>query len=183
MRYLLIILGSFLNRVRGGLFDNLPCNKLYFPLYVGGLLCYSMGWDLQLFITGFLACYLGQQIVGWGAYVGCLTTGFKPHAECDMIDEVINACRITLDGKVYKLIDYPRCWGFCGLTIRGLVWSLPIGLVNHSLLTQLSGLTMGIAYLIPTIILWKTKYHEGKYAWNVGEWIFGGILTSAILWG
>lgn len=165
--------GAFLNRVRGGLFD-IPCNKLFYPLFFGVLCSYAGGWN----VSGFLACYVGQQIAGWGAYIGALTVGAKPAAECQMIDDIVNAARISFKGRSWYLKDYPRAWGFVALALRGLVWTFLIGLAFQSLAIMASGLLMPVCYLLPTLALWYTKHNADKTAWNIGEWLWGFVLTG-----
>ena len=179
MKFLLTLVGSFLNRVRGGLFDWLPCNKIFYPLFIGALICTN----IETFICGALAAYVGQQIVGWGSYIGSLTCGVKPSPECAMIDEIINELHITFKGHKVYLTDYPRAWGFVGLMIRGLIWTFLIGLAMNNINVMLSGVLMPVAYTIPTILLLKTKYNNTKTAWNIGEWIWGFILTTFIIYG
>lgn len=170
-------IGAFLNRVRGGLFD-IPCNKLFYPLFFGFLCSYAGGWNVSGLVSGFLACYVGQQIAGWGAYIGALTVGAKPAAECQMIDDIVNAARISFKGRSWYLKDYPRAWGFAALTLRGLVWTFLIGLAFQSLAIMASGLLMPVCYLLPTLALWYTKYNQDKTAWNIGEWLWGLNLTG-----
>lgn len=169
--------GAFLNRVRGGLFD-IPCNKLFYPLFFGVLCSYAGGWNVSGFVSGFLACYVGQQIAGWGAYIGALTVGAKPAAECQMIDDIVNAAHISFKGRCWYLKDYPRAWGFAALALRGLVWTFLIGLAFQSLAIMASGLLMPVCYLLPTLALWYTKHNADKTAWNIGEWLWGFVLTG-----
>ena len=180
MNYIFIVLGSFLNRVRGGLFENLKFNKIFFPIFVGCLGLISEA-SIASFLSKFIAGYVGQQIAGWGAYVGSLTTGAKPSEECSLIDDLINECRITLLGKVFYLKDFPRTWGFCGLLLRGLLWSYIVGTAFNSIPVMVSGVLMPVCYLIPTLILWHTSHNQDKTAWNLGEWIWGAVLTSFIV--
>lgn len=180
MRYVFILLGAFLNRIRGGLFD-IPLNKIYFPIYLSILAYFYYNLNIEGLVSVFLAGYIGQQIIGWGAYIGSLTVGAKPSVENEMIDEIINALRITIDGRTYHVINAPRVWGFCGLFLRGLVWTIPLGLAVNSLKVMLCGGLMPVCYLIPTIILYKTKYAKTKTAWNIGEYLWGACLTAFMI--
>lgn len=177
LRTVVSVAGAFLNRVRGGLFD-IPFNKLFYPLFFGILCSYAGGWNIPGFVSGFLAGYVGQQIAGWGAYIGALTVGAKPAAECPMIDDIVNAARISFKGHSWYLKDYPRAWGFAALALRGLVWTFLTGLAFQSPAIMASGLLMPVCYLLPTLALWYTKHNADKTAWNIGEWIWGFVLTG-----
>jgi hypothetical protein len=161
MYTLLKVIGAFLNRIRGGLWD-VPINKIYYPIFLG-------------FITNNilvpLGAYLGQQICGWGAYIGSITTGVKPAEECKWIDWCVK-----------KLENYPRLWGSAALAIRGLIWNACIALFYPSLSFVFVGLLMPVCYIIPTILLYKTKYNNTKAAWNIGEVLWGSLQTGALLW-
>lgn len=94
--------GALLNRIRGGLWDP-PVNKIYYPLFLGLV-------TNNIFTP--IGAYAGQQICGWGAYIGSITTGVAPATECKWIDWCVQ-----------KLTKYPRLWGSAALAIRGLVWT------------------------------------------------------------
>lgn len=178
----LIILGAILYRVRGGLGD-INNNKIYFPLFIGLLYGWIFSWDIKAIINGTLGAYIAQQIAGWGAYRGSLIAGAKPATECSMIDDIINSLKITVDGRIYQAINMPRFWGFLGCSLRGLVSSYLIGSNIPDSAIKYCGILVGVCYLIPTIILWKTKYHNTKLAWNLGEYLEGALYVGALLWG
>ena len=167
----LAIIGSFLNRIRGGLFKWLPFNKIFFPLFMLVLVYYlgSHSWKESLCV--FIGAFVGQQICGWGKYISALTVGYLDRDEIEVyaIDDVCNSIKI----KNWKLIEHPRCYGFVALALRGLIWTSGIGLAINTLWYILIGLLMPVAYSIPTLILLKTKHNKDKTAWNIGEWIWG----------
>lgn len=162
---LLVMCGGFFNRVRGGLDiwfgENAPLNKIWFPLFLG--LATKNGWVA-------VACYIGQQICGWGAYIGSLTTGVKPAPECKVIDWLCKPFEFNA-----------RWWGFVALAIRGLVWMAPIAIAMQNWQVLLMGFYFPICYAIPTLLLLKTKYNNTKAAWNIGEILWGMLLTYALV--
>lgn len=185
MEYLLNLLwaivfclgGAALNRIRGGLefpkVGELPLNKLWQPLVYAvavAAFCPYGSINLWLFLLWQFACmYLGQQICGWGTYIGELTTGNKSsREECEVIDDLI------------KNISSPRVYGFCGLSLRGFLWTFLLGLPLYNIWLMLSGLLMGTAYLAATLICQLNGTATGKRPWNLGEWIWGGFLWLSI---
>lgn len=162
---LLVALGGFFNRVRGGLDvwfgDNAPLNKIWFPLFLAAIT--KNGWMAP-------ACYIGQQICGWGAYIGSLTTGVKPAPECKIIDWLCKPFEFNA-----------RWWGFVALAIRGLVWMAPIAIAMKNWQLLLMGFYFPVCYAIPTLLLLKTKYNNTKAAWNIGEILWGMLLSYAVL--
>lgn len=162
---LLVVLGGFFNRVRGGLDvwfgDNAPLNKIWFPLFLAAIT--KNGWVA-------VACYIGQQICGWGAYIGSLTTGVKPAPECKVIDWLCKPFEFNA-----------RWWGFVALAVRGLVWMAPIALAMKNWELLLIGFYFPVCYAIPTLLLLKTKYNNTKTAWNIGEILWGMLLSYAVL--
>lgn len=95
-----------------------------------------------------------------------------------MIDDIVNAARISFKGYSWYLKDYPRVWGFAALALRGLVWTFLTGLAFQSPAIMASGLLMPVCYLLPTLALWYTKHNADKTAWNIGEWLWGFVLTG-----
>ena len=172
--------GAILYRIRGGGFGDIPNNKIYFPIFIGILYGILSNWSIEYIINGFAAAYIAQQITGWGTYRSALVSGstdYRVEEECPMIDDIINTLKITFDDKVYKISDYPRICGFIGCSLRGLLSSFIIG--SNIACTELKycGILVGLCYLIPVIILWKTKYHNTKTAWNIGEYLEGALYT------
>lgn len=162
---LLSLVGSFLNRVRGGLFKWLPANKIFYPIFLS-LIGYP---DWRLCLSIFVGAFTGQQICGWGKYISALTVAKLNREEIEVysIDEICNK----------YFLNRPRIYGFVALSLRGLIWTSGIGLAINTLWYILIGLLMPVAYTIPTLLLLKTKHNEDKTAWNLGEWIWGFIMT------
>lgn len=159
------IFGGLFNRIRGGadiwFGENAPFNKVWFPIFLG-----IVTWN-PLVVLG---CYIGQQICGWGAYIGSLTTGVKPAEECAAIDWLCGPFE-----------DTPRFWGFMTLAFRGLLWTFFIAAAMLNPWIVLIGLWMPVSYAIATLIFYFTKYNNTKAAWNLGEIIWGTILTYGVI--
>ena len=175
LKFICIIGGGFLNRVRGGLFD-FSGNKILFPLFLS-----FFGGSFDTAICTFIAAYVGQQF-GWGTYIGALYGTSPTQAEVSEIDEIVNSLKITFDNKVIYLRDYPRLWGFTALALRGLLWSFLIGLALHSVVLMLCGVLMPICYMLTYFIDYYLLKKGGKTSWNLGEWLWGGVLTAFVLW-
>lgn len=166
VRLVASLIGALLFRIRGGLFD-IIANKIYFPVFIGLTYSYLWDWSINLGLLGFITAYVAQQVAGWGAYRGALVAGAAPAPECSLIDDVLN--------KSEWLKAHPRVWGFCGCSLRGLLSSFLLGLLAQSLIVGVSGLLVGVCYLIPTLLLWYTKWHNTKAAWNIGEYLEGAL--------
>ena len=175
LKILCIGVGGFLNRIRGGLFD-FSGNKLLFPLFLS-----FFGGNWEIMICTFIAAYVGQQF-GWGTYIGALYGTAPTQAEVSEIDEIVNSVKITFGGKVFYLKDYSRLWGFSALALRGLLWTFLIGLALHDVILMFAGLFMPFCYSVSYFIdkYWLKKC--GKTAWNLGEWLWGGVLTAFVSW-
>ena len=171
IRLIASLIGALLFRIRGGLFD-IVANKIYFPVFIGITYSYLWDWSINLGLLGFITAYVAQQIAGWGAYRGALVAGAAPAPECALIDDVIN--------KSEWLKARPRVWGFCGCSLRGLLSSFLLGLLAQSLIVGVSGLLVGVCYLLPTLLLWYTKWHNTKAAWNIGEYLEGALFMCCI---
>jgi len=166
---LFILLGAFLNRVRGGLFKWLPCNKVLFSLLFSFIAGFYSSFDVNVCICTFIAVFAGQQCCGWGKYIGALTTGEVNPDEVEVY---------AIDKICERFIDKPRLYGFITLGLRGIIWTFPIGLVINNIWYILSGALMPVCYSIPTLLLLKTKHNKDKTAWNIGEWIWGGVMSG-----
>ncbi len=175
IRILWMAVGALLNRVRGGLFD-FSGNKLLFPLFLA-----LFARDIETTICVFVAAYVGQQF-GWGTYIGALFGAAPSQAEVPQIDEIVNSVRITLHGKVVYLSEYPRIWGFAALGLRGLMWSFFIGLAVRSIPVMLCGVLMPLCYLFGEALDRLLFKRGGKTAWNLGEWLWGAVLTGFVIW-
>jgi hypothetical protein len=198
---LIILLSSFLWRVRGGLRINdkkLPLNKVWYAVFFAIYGCLYFGWGVELFLIGFIASYASWQLYGWGPYLGGLLKGTSFNrdvdAECELIDDLLYPCRITFgeksakwfnillgwtglhaEPKTYWLKDYGHLFGFCGTSLTGLIITFLWGLFLNDFWVMVSGLGMGVCYAIGGLI-----NNEGKNGWNIGEWIFGGYLGAIL---
>lgn len=175
VKILAIAGGAFLNRVRGGLFDFCG-NKLLFPLF----LSLAAGCPGAVLCT-FIAAYVGQQF-GWGTYIGALYGSRPTQAEVPQIDEIVNSVKFTFKGKTVYLSEYPRVWGFAALALRGLMWSFFIGLALQSVPVIVCGVLMPVCYALTGFLDRMVIKKGGKTAWNLGEWLWGAVLTAFVLW-
>lgn len=184
----IILLSSFLWRVRGGLrFNNkkLPANKIWYAVFFALCGYFHFG-NSQVAIIGFICCYASYQLYGWGLYVGRLLNGGElnpnlvQYRECELIDDLLYPMHITLKGQKYYLYQHPRLFGFCGTTLTGLIITFLWGLYLGNLVIMVSGLGMGAVYWIGGQI--EKIYPLGKSGWNWGEWIFGAYLGGWLVW-
>ena len=182
MKALLIsLIDSFLWRVRGGLRmykdKKFPLNKIWFAVAFGIEAGILKGWDWSLAITTMIATLVSYQIYGWGEAVGCLLCGSKPYPErsdCDLIDDILDTAKITIKGKTIYLTDYPVLWGWCWLSLRGLILSFIIGLALNSIPFMLCGIAMGTVYWLGG--QFNKLIDDGKCGWKWAEWFFGAYL-------
>lgn len=177
MNIVVSLLSSFLWRVRGGLRilgKKIPLNKIWYAIFFAYLFCE----DWKTFLVYFIACYTSYQLYGWGRYIGALCSGGKvsEEKECELIDDLLDNCRITWKGKVYKLIDYPRLYGFLGTSLTGLIITFLWGLALNNLGLMQAGIGMGVCYWLGTLL--EKIYPLGKSGWNWGEWIFGAYMGA-----
>lgn len=183
MIYLIISLSAFLWRVRGGLWkEYIPENKIWYALFFSVCGYFHFGNNLEKAIVGFVACYASYQLYGWGLYVGRLLSGGKLYPnlnrECELIDDLLYSCRVSYKGKTVWLYEYPKLFGFCGVTLTGLIITFLWGLYFGSLPLMLSGLGMGVCYWLGGK-LEKLKA-LGKSGWDWSEWLFGAYLGGAL---
>lgn len=177
-----ILLSSLTFRIRGGLRvpftdKKFPLNKYWFAVCYAILACCLTDWKLDFALTMAIACLVSTQVYGWGEAVGCLLCGSKPTPErgdCDLIDDILDCAKITIKGKVFMLTDFPKLWGWCWLSLRGLILTFIIGLALNSIPYMFCGLSMGIIYLFGG--LFNKIIDDGKYGWKWSEWFFGGTL-------
>ena len=74
---IVIVLSSFLWRVRGGLRfygRKVPANKIWYALFFCVIGCFSFE-SIEKSVIGFVACYVSYQLYGWGLYIGRLLEG------------------------------------------------------------------------------------------------------------
>ena len=142
------------------------------------------GNSLEKAIIGFICCYVSYQLYGWGLYIGRLLEGGKlnsnlvQYRECELIDDLLYSCRVSFKGKTVWLYEYPKLFGFCGVTLTGLIITFLWGLYFGNLSLMLSGLAMGVCYWLGGL-LEKLKA-LGKSGWDWGEWLFGAYLGGAL---
>lgn len=164
---LIVILSALLWRIRGGwLKEYIPANKIWYAVFFAVLSCINFCFTAENFTIAFTDCYASYQLYGLGAYVGALLMGSTPHAECELIDNLLR-----------KLESKPKLWGFCGTCLTGLIITFLWGLFIQDLGLMLSGLGMGLCYALGGLI-----NNEGKNGWNLGEWIFGAYEGAWLAW-
>lgn len=166
---LIVISSALLWRIRGGLRvkgKKLPANKIWYAVFFAVLSCINFCFTAENFTIAFIDSYASYQLYGWGAYLGCLLMGSTPHAECELIDDLLR-----------KLENKPKLWGFCGICLTGLIITFLWGLFWADLWLMLSGLVMGPCYWIGGKI-----NNEGKNGWNIGEIIFGSAIGAVLAW-
>lgn len=166
---LIVVLSALLWRIRGGLKvkgKKLPANKIWYAVFFAVLSCINFCFTAENFTIGFIDSYASYQLYGWGAYLGALLMGALPHAECELIDDLL-----------VKLESKPKLWGFCGTCLTGLIITFLWGLFWADLWLMVSGLIMGPCYWLGGKI-----NNEEKNGWNLGEWIFGGAIGAVLAW-
>lgn len=171
---------SFLWRVRGGLKfwgHKAPLNKIWFALWYATEYCLLTKWDLNIWAVTTIATLVSYQEYGWGEYVMCLLGGRKPdeRSDCSLVDDIVDTLKITYKGKVYKLVDYPRLFGWLGLSLRGGIMSFTIGLAIQNIPYMFTGLAMGTVYWLGGLVCKYIK-DDGKYGWRWAEWLYGFYL-------
>ena len=102
--------------------------------------------------------------------------------EVPQIDEIVNSVKFTFKGKTVYLSEYPRVWGFAALALRGLMWSFFIGLALQSVPVMVCGVLMPVCYALTGFLDRMVIKKGGKTAWNLGEWLWGAVLTAFVLW-
>lgn len=188
---LIVILFALFNRIRGGLRlpngKKLPLNKQWINLLFACYGCLYFSWTVENFIVGYLACWVSFSAFGWGMYVGRLLEGGKlnpnliQYRECELIDDLLYSCRISFKGKTVWLYEYPKLFGFCGMTLTGLIITFLWGLYFGNLPLMTSGVAMGLCYWLGGLL--EKLYALGKSGWNWGEIIFGAYLGAWLALG
>lgn len=185
---LIIVLSSFLWRVRGGLRfwgHKAPLNKIWYALGFACYGCVYFSWNIENFVIGFLASFIGTQAYGWGLYAGRLIHGgeLKPnltqYRECELIDDLLYSISWTIKGKKTHLYEKPRLFGFLGMTLTGLIISFLMGLFTADLVIMISGLGMELCYLAG-IYINKLLPAEKNGELNCGHWLFGAYLGAVL---
>lgn len=181
----IILLSALLWRIRGGLWkEYIPANKIWYAAAFAVYSCFYFGFGWENAIVGFICCYASYQLYGWGLYLGRLLEGGKLYPnlnrECELIDDLLYSIRISFKGKSVWLYEYPKLFGFCGVTLTGLIITFLWGLYLGNLPIMFSGLGMGICYWLGGK-LEKIKA-LGKSGWNWGEWLFGAYMGVWLSW-
>ena len=181
---LIVALSALLWRVRGGLKikgKKLPANKIWYAVFFALISCINFCFTAENLLIGFIACYISYQLYGWGSYIGGLLNGSsfnrEVDAECELIDDLLYPCRITIKGNTYWLKDYGHLFGFCGTCLTGLIITFLWGLFWADLWLMISGMVMGPCYWLGGKI-----NNEGKNGWNYGEIIFGIVIGAVLAW-
>lgn len=186
--FIISLIDSFLWRVRGGwripnTDKKVPLNKIWFAVAFGieaGLL---RGWDWALVITTMIATYVSYQAYGWGEAVSCVcgvSEGNPDRRDCELIDDIMDNAKITIKGTTFKLADFPILWGWCWLSLRGLIMTFIIGLALRSVPFMLCGLGMGTVYYIGGLIARKILKKFDKTGWDISEFGMGMYLAICL---
>ena len=185
----LTLISSFLWRVRGGLRfwgKKVPVNKIWYATFFG-IVCYRfIEPSLEVFLIGFLDCYVSYQLYGWGLYLGRLLLGGtldpEKDRECELIDDLLYSVKIKVGESEISLTQYPRLFGFLGMSLTGLIITFLWGLSLNNMALILSGCGMGVCYYLGSLL--NKLFSDDKAGWNWGEWIFGayaGLVLGMIL--
>lgn len=181
--FILMVLSSFLWRIRGGLDiwneENVPFNKIWFAVFFAVYSGFYYGWGIEEQVVAFVACYTSYQLYGWGLYIGTLVgEGFTLHPEsdkeCELIDDILYPLHVSFHGMKIYLYQYPRCFGFVGTSLTGVIITFILGLYLINFGVMISGIAMGICYFIGEML--DRIVPDNKSGWNWGEWIFGAYL-------
>lgn len=186
---ILTLLSSFLWRVRGGLRfwgKKVPVNKIWYAVFFA-IVCYRfVEPSLEVFLVGFLDCYVSYQLYGWGLYLGRLLLGGtldpEKDRECELIDDLLYSVKIKVGGNEVSLTQYPRLFGFLGMSLTGLIITFLWGLSLNNMVLIISGCGMGVCYYLGSLL--NKLVSDDKAGWNWGEWIFGayaGLVLGLIL--
>ena len=186
--WLISIIDAFLWRVRGGwriprTDKKVPLNKLWFAIAFGieaGLL---KGWDWALVVTTMIATLVSYKAYGWGEAVSCVcgvSKGNPDRRDCELIDDIMDNAKITIKGTVFKLVDFPILWGWCWLSLRGLIMTFIIGLALRSIPFMLTGLSMGTVYYFGGLFARKVLKKYDKTGWNISEYGEGAVLALSL---
>jgi hypothetical protein len=184
----LTLISSFLWRVRGGLRfwgKKVPANKIWYAVFFG-IVCYRfIEPSLEVFLIGFLDCYVSYQLYGWGLYLGRLLLGGtldpEKDRECELIDDLLYSVKIKVGGNEVSLTQYPRLFGFLGMSLTGLIITFLWGLSLNNMVLIISGCGMGVCYYLGSLL--NKLVSDDKAGWNWGEWIFGayaGLILGLI---
>ena len=192
MMWIIPVLVALGFRIRGGLFERqwkrLPLNKWWFATIFALCACWLKGWDWNYFLVVFIAARLSTQLAGWGEYVGCVLGMAQPQPDREDLPKVdhildnmkwdahdVKVWKWTIHIPAFNLLDHGVLFGWLGLTVRGLYMTFIIGLALQSIPFMLCGLAMGSIYWFAGW-LYRLGLNDGKFGWNIGEWIYGFYL-------
>lgn len=174
---LMILFGGLLNRIRGGLRipftdKKFPLNKLYFPLFIGGLIGYSFN-DWWQVLNGFTACYIGQQLAHGKYY------GFNPEGDPDVF-------KIDYLLKKWGLDENRWQYGAVGIILVTVFQCYLIGTAIHQPLFVLTAIAAPLGFFIGKAVEWFIENVfefsvPDKMPWNTGEIWIGLIITASLL--
>ena len=196
MELLIACIGAIMNRVRGGGLTNLAWKQNWAnegdetfwkkfskhsnDVTFGLIFTYLIDWfNPPIFLILTLSMWLGRSF-GWGRYIGGLI-------EKKVIDdEEIK----WIDDLVLSKEDCAILRNIAALSLRGLIWSLLIG-VGFLIISGLniSNIPLSFLWIIPVGLLMGFTYYitvtlSGKFLDNRGKgWGLGEVLFGFILWG
>lgn len=169
------LLGGFFNRVRGGLFtsdgDALEGLQDEINAAAFALFCWFVAADFSFGVWAGAAMYIGA-MSGWGSYVGAL----HGRAECtqqpeiDFIDELLAL-------RVKNTVLY----GFCGLTLRGVMWATPLAFLSQSVALLAAGALMGGCYWLASYGRRALMPANGTKEWELSEIVWGATYWPLVV--
>ena len=101
--------------------------------------------------------------------------------ECELIDDLLYSVKIKVGGNEVSLTQYPRLFGFLGMSLTGLIITFLWGLSLNNMVLIISGCGMGVCYYLGSLL--NKLVSDDKAGWNWGEWIFGayaGLILGLI---
>lgn len=166
MLILITILGGLVNRIRGfyGGAGKIANDIIY------GFVIFFLTFSYPIALISIPAMSAGRSF-GWGDYIGALF-GYRK----TKLKEVV-----FIDFLIKPLINFSIVWGFIGLSLRGLVWSLFLALPlyfyigSNAQFLALVGLSMGVTYKLCRMLV-----NDDSKAWALGERVFGSILWGTV---
>lgn len=181
---LYVFLSALTFRIRGGLRipftdKKFPLCKWWFAVWFAILACILKGWSLNFFIIMTIATMVSTSCYGWGEAVSCVCGVGKVNPDrkdCELIDDIMDNAKITIKGKTYSLTDFPILWGWCWVSLRGLILSFIMGLAINSIPFMLCGLAMGTIYYLGGLFARKVLKKNDKTGWNISEICWGMAL-------
>lgn len=173
---LAIILTSFLNRVRGGLFPNLPAGRIIASLGVGivfGFLTIN-----PLIAVAVAAGYYAWAVLGWGLYFAAATGQWrKDEVEVAFIDR-IGLWLVPFITPTTNWSNYRR--GVICMGLRGGIFALPLFAVLYSLGYHAA------AFAAPVFFLQGVNYFIAGRIISTGnpiglaEWMWGAVIGATL---